>query len=126
MAESKDLSRRERQIMDFLYRAGKASAAEVHKGIEDPPSYSAVRATLRILEDKGHVRHEEDGRAYVFLPTTRKDTARRNALTHVVSTFFDNSLEQTIAALMDIKPKMSKGELEQLQSLIDEAKKQGR
>ena len=92
---SSELSRRERQIMDFLFRAGRGTAADVHKGIADAPSYSAVRATLRILENKGHVRHEEDGRAYVYLPTTRKDTARRTALAHLVRTFFDNSTRST-------------------------------
>jgi len=122
-----DLSRRERQIMDFLFRAGRASAADVHAGIPDPPSYSAVRATLRILEEKGHVRHEEDGRAYAYLPTTRKDAARRTALTHLVRTFFDNSAEETVAALIDIAaPKMSTSELDRLRKLIDQAKAEGR
>ena len=121
------LSRRERQIMDFLYSAGRASAADVHQGISDPPGYSAVRATLRILEQKGHVRHEEEGRAYVFVPTTKKEAAHRNALAHVVRTFFDNSTEQTVAALMDLAgPKLRKSELDSLARLIDEAKKEGR
>ena len=113
--------------MDFLYRAGRASAADVHQGISDPPSYSAVRATLRILEQKGHVRHEAEGRAYVFVPTTRKDAAQRNALAHVVRTFFDNSTEQTVAALMVLAgPKLRKSELDNLARLIAEAKKEGR
>jgi predicted transcriptional regulator len=124
---STDLSRRERQIMDFLYRAGRASAADVHKGIPDPPSYSAVRATLRILETKGHVRHEEEGRAYVFLPTTKKEAARRKALAHVVRTFFDNSMEQTVSALMEIAgPKLGTAELDRLRQVIDRAKEEGR
>jgi predicted transcriptional regulator len=87
MAEkNSDLSRRERQIMDFLYQAGRASAAEVLDALPDPPGYSAVRATLRILEQKGHVRHEEDGRAYVFIPVLKKDAARKRALTHLLKT----------------------------------------
>src|SRR3954453_11147616 len=101
--------------MDLLFRVGRATAAEVLEGLPDAPGYSAVRATLRILEQKGHVRHEEEGRAYVFVPTTRKDTARRNALAHVVRTFFDNSTEQMVAALMDLAgPKLRKSELDKL------------
>ena len=81
--KTNDLSRRERQIMDYVYRAGRASAAEVLESIPDPPGYSAVRATLRILEQKGHVRHEEDGRAYVFIPVSKKDAPRKRALSHL-------------------------------------------
>jgi BlaI family transcriptional regulator, penicillinase repressor len=121
------LSRRERQIMDFLFRVGRASAAEVLEGIPDPPSYSAVRAMLRTLEEKGHVRHEEEGRAYVYLPTTRVESARRYALTHLLRTFFDNSAEQAMAALLDLKgPKMSESELDRLARLIEHAKQEGR
>lgn len=122
-----DLSRRERQIMDFLFRVGRATAAEVHRGIPDPPGYSAVRATLRILGDKGHVRHVEEGRAYVYFPTTRKEAARRSALAHVVRTFFDNSAEQTVAALMDLAgPRLDEAQLERMRQLIDQAKREGR
>ena len=125
--ESVHLSRRERQIMDFLFRVGRASAAEVLEGIPDPPSYSAVRAMLRTLEEKGHVRHEEEGRAYVYLPTTRVESARRSALTHLLRTFFDNSAEQAMAALLDLKgPKMSESELDRLARLIEHAKQEGR
>lgn len=127
MPSEKDLSRRERQIMDLLYRAGKATAAEVLDGLPDAPSYSAVRALLRILETKGHVRHEEEGRAYVYMPITRRSDARQSALSHLLKTFFDNSAEQAVAALLAIKgEKMSAAELERMSKLIDRAKKEGR
>jgi BlaI family transcriptional regulator, penicillinase repressor len=122
-----ELSRRERQIMDFLYQAGRATAAEVLDAIPDPPGYSSVRATLRILEHKGHVRHEEDGRAYVFIPVVKKDAARKRALAHLVRTFFDNSAEQAVAALVDLAgPKASPAELDRIRKIIDTAKKEGR
>jgi predicted transcriptional regulator len=125
--KNNDLSRRERQIMDFLYQAGRASAAEVLDALPDPPGYSAVRATLRILEQKGHVRHEEDGRAYVFIPVMKKDAARKHALTHLLKTFFDNSTEQAVAALVDLAgPKANPAELDRIRKIIDDAKKEGR
>jgi BlaI family penicillinase repressor len=121
------LSRRERQIMDFLFQRGKASVGEVMDGIPDPPGYSAVRATLRTLEQKGRVSHEEDGRAYVYRPTLRRDAARKSALTHVVKTFFDNSAEQALAALLELKgPRLSEAELERVSRLVENAKKEGR
>jgi predicted transcriptional regulator len=121
------LSRRERQIMDFLFQRGKASVGEVMAGIPNPPGYSAVRATLRTLEQKGRVVHEEDGRAYVYRPTLRRDAARRSALTHVLRTFFDNSAEQAVAALLEIKgQKLSGAELDRVARLVDQAKKEGR
>lgn len=121
------LSRRERQIMDFLFQRGKASVGEVMSGIPDPPGYSAVRATLRTLEQKGRVSHEEDGRAYVYKPTLRREAARRSALTHVLKTFFDNSAEQAVAALLEIKgQKLSEAELDRVARLVDQAKKEGR
>lgn len=124
---STELSKRERQIMDYLYQAGRATAAEVLEALPDPPGYSAVRATLRILEQKGHVRHEEDGRAYVFIPVIRKDAARKRALAHLVRTFFDNSAEQAVAALVDLAgPKASAAELDRIAKIIDNAKKEGR
>src|SRR3954468_13494467 len=95
------LSRRERQIMDVIYRRGRATAAEVLEDIPDPPSYSAVRAMLRLLEEKGHVRHEQDGPRYIFLPTVNRDRARKTALKHVVRTFFDGSATDAVAALLD-------------------------
>ena len=121
------LSRRERQIMDFLFQRGKASVGEVMDGIPNPPGYSAVRATLRTLEQKGRVTHEEDGRAYVYRPTLRRDAASRSALTHVLKTFFDNSAEQAVAALLELKgTKLSGAELDRVARLVDQAKREGR
>src|SRR4030088_1771446 len=97
------LSRRERQIMDVIYRRGRATAAEIHESIPDPPGYSAVRAMLRVLEEKGHVRHEEEALRYVFLPTASLARATRSALAHVVTTFFEGSAERAVAALLDGK-----------------------
>ena len=123
----RDLSRRERQIMDILHRSGRATAADVLDGLSDAPSYSAVRALLRILETKGHVKHEEEGRAYVYLPVVRRTDARQSALSHLLKTFFDNSAEQAVAALLAIKgEKMSDAELNRMGQLIDDAKKEGR
>jgi predicted transcriptional regulator len=125
--ETRDLSRRERQIMDLLFRVGRATAAEVMDGLSDAPSYSAVRALLRILERKGHVRHEEEGRAYVYLPVVRRDAARQSALSHLLKTFFDNSAEQAMAALLAMKgEKMTEGELERMARMIEHARKEGR
>ena len=125
--ETRDLSRRERQIMDFLFRVGRATAAEVMEGLPNAPSYSAVRALLRILEQKGHIHHEEEGRAYVYRPVTRRDAARQSALSHLLKTFFDNSAEQAVAALLAIKgEKMSEAELDRMSKLIDAAKSEGR
>ena len=125
--ELRGLSRRERQIMDFLFQRGKASVGEVMDGIPDPPGYSAVRATLRTLEQKGRVTHEEDGRAYIYRPTLRREAARKSALTHVLKTFFDNSAEQAVAALLELKgPRLSEAQLERVSQLIENAKKEGR
>jgi len=122
-----DLSRRERQIMDLLFRVGRATAADVLEGLPDAPSYSAVRALLRILEQKGHIRHEEEGRAYVYMPLVRRDAARQGALTHLLRTFFDNSAEQAVAALLALKgEKLSDAELDRMAQLIDDAKREGR
>jgi BlaI family penicillinase repressor len=127
LANDRDLSRRERQIMDFLFRTGRATAADVMEGLSDAPSYSAVRALLRILEQKGHIRHEEEGRAYVYMPLVRRDAARQTALTHLLKTFFDNSAEQAVAALLAIKgEKMSSAELERMSKMIEKAKTEGR
>lgn len=121
------LSRRERQIMDFLFQKGKASVAEVMGGISDPPSYSAVRAMLRTLEQKGRVIHVEDGRAYVYRPSVRKDTARRGALNHMLQTFFDGSAEQAVAALLELKgSKLTEAELDRVADLISKAQREGR
>jgi BlaI family transcriptional regulator, penicillinase repressor len=121
------LSRRERQIMDVLYQRGRASASEIHQAIPDPPSYSAVRATLRVLEDKGHVRHQEEALHYVYLPTLAPDRARRSALRHVVDTFFNGSVEQVVAALVDRSAlRVSGDELDRMSALIEKARKEGR
>lgn len=120
------LSRRERQIMDVVYRRGKATAADVREEMPDPPSYSAVRAMLRILEEKGHVRHEPDGPRYVYLPTVGRERAKRSALRHLVNTFFEGSAEQVIAALLDVSAAdMSDAELSRLSALIANARKEG-
>ena len=125
--DERGLSRRERQIMDFLFREGRASVAEVLDGIPDPPSYSAVRAMLRVLEQKGHVVHEEDGRAYIYTPTLPLETAQKSALKHLLKTFFDNSTEQAVAALLDLSGrKLTDGELERLTEQIKRAKREGR
>src|SRR3954462_2177794 len=127
MAEAAQLIRRERQIMDVIYRRGHATAAEVLQDLPDPPSYSAVRAMLRVLEEKGHLRHEQQGPRYVFLPTVPREKARRSALKQLVRTFFDGSTEQTVAALLDLSAsKLSDDELERLSLLIDQARKEGR
>ena len=121
------LSRRERQIMDIVYRLGHASAADVLENMPDPPGYSAVRTMLRLLEEKGYLRHDQDGPRYVYLPTLSRDKARQSALKQLVQTFFDNSTEQTVAALLDMsKSKMSGEELERLSELIEKARKEGR
>jgi predicted transcriptional regulator len=127
MAESASgLSRRERQIMDVIYRRGRATAAEVLEDIPDPPSYSAVRAMLRLLEEKGHVRHEQDGPRYVFLPIVNRDRARKSALTHVVRTFFDGSATEAVAALLNDGGKLSDAELDRLSAMIEQAREEGR
>ena len=125
-AQHRDLSRRERQILDILYERGRATAADVQAALPEPPSYSAVRALLRILEEKGHVRHQQDGPRYVYVPTVARDNAKRSALRHVIKTFFDNSAEQAISALLDeSSSKLSPSELDRLARLIETARKSG-
>jgi len=122
-----NFSRRERQIMDIIYRKGQATAADVLKALPDPPSYSAVRAMLRILEEKGYLRHEHQGPRYVFLPTLPLDKARRSALKQVVQTFFGGSTEKVVSALLDYSSsKLSDEELDRLAQLIEQARKEGR
>lgn len=117
------LSRRERQIMDVLFRRGKSSAAQVQAELPNAPGYSAVRAHLRILEEKGHVRHEQDGPRYLYRPTIAKERAKRSALRHVVETFFNGSNEQVMAALLDDHASnLSNAELDRLAELIDTAR----
>ncbi len=116
------LTRRERQIMDTLYKLGRATAATILDGLPDRTNYSTIRAQLRVLEEKGHVRHEEDGPRYLYIPTLKRTAARRSALRHLVDTFFEGSTEQVIAALVGgevsrLKPE----ELERLSRIIEEA-----
>ena len=121
------LSRRERQIMDVIYTRSKATAAEVLEAIPKPPSYSAVRAMLRLLEEKGYLRHEQDGPRYVFLPTLSRERARQSAMKQLLQTFFDNSAEQAVAALLDMsRAKLSDAELDRLSEMIEKARKEGR
>ena len=121
------LSRRERQIMDILYQRGSASAAEVLEALPDPPSYSAVRALLKVLEVKGHIRHRQQGAKYVYLPCVSREKAKKSALQHMLQTFFDGSTEQAVAALLDVsRSKLSESDLDRLSLLIDQAKKEER
>ena len=121
-----DLSRRERQIVYILYTQGRATAAEVQSALPDPPSYSAVRAMLRILEDKGHVRHLQDGPRYLYVPTLARDNAKKSAMRHMLQTFFDGSTEQAISALLDdSSARLSGDELDRLAHLIDQARRNG-
>ncbi|HEX9001378.1 MAG TPA: BlaI/MecI/CopY family transcriptional regulator [Blastocatellia bacterium] len=121
------LSRRERQIMDIIYQRGQATAAEVQEDMPDPPSYSAVRAMLRLLEEKGYLKHEQDGPRYLFKPTLAREKARKSALKQMLETFFDGSTEQAVAALLNLsKPKLSQDELDRLSLMIETAKKEGR
>ena len=120
------LSRRERQIMDLLFQRGRATAAEVQRGLPDPPSYSAVRAMLRILEEKGHVRHEQEGPRYVYVARVDRDKARHSALRHLVQTFFDGSAEQAVAALIDDSAgRLTDEELARMGRMIAKARKEG-
>lgn len=119
-----ELGRRERQIMEIIYRRSRATAAEVLADLSDPPSYSAVRGMLRYLEEKGHLKHEQDGPRYVYLPTSPQKKVRASALTHLVHTFFDGSASEAAAALIESKP-LSRAEYERLSEILAKAKKQG-
>src|SRR5437773_10286893 len=119
------LARRERQIMDVLYKLERATVAEVLRKLADQPSYSTVRAQLRILEEKGHVRHEEHGLRYVYFPTVPRDIARRSALRHLVETFFEGSVENVVAALLGGEvTRISRKELDRLARLITKGGKE--
>jgi BlaI family transcriptional regulator, penicillinase repressor len=121
------LSRRERQIMDILHRRGRATVGEVMADLTGEPAYSTVRAQLRVLEDKGHVRHEEHGLRYVYAPTASRHTARRSALKHLIETFFDGSPEKVVEALVGReRSKLSDEELERMARLIDNARQEGK
>jgi predicted transcriptional regulator len=127
MKGQKSLSRRERQIMDIIYELKEATAQQVLERLPNPPSYSTVRALLRVLEEKGHLSHKQDGPRYIFLPTLPKDEARRNALKHILKTFFDGSTEKVVAALLDISDAdLSDEDYQKLSQLIQSAQKEGR
>ena len=115
-----DLGKRERQIMEIVNRRGRATASDVLADLADPPTYSTVRAMLRYLEDKGHLRHEQEGPRYVYLPTAPADEVRGSAMSHVVRTFFAGSVSQAVAALLESKP-LSRDEYERLSRLLDQA-----
>lgn len=120
-----DLGARERQIMTFIYRKGEATAAEVMEGISNPPSYSGVRAMLRILEEKGHLEHRKEGARYVYMPTISSAEAGRSAIDYMIQAFFSGSAERAVAALLDLKSdELSEDDLERLSNMIDQAKQQ--
>lgn len=121
-----DLSRRERQIMDIIYRRGEATAAEIMAEMPDPPGYSAVRAMMRVLEEKGHLVHRQDGPRYIFSPTMSREKAKLSALMHMLQTYFDGSIEQAVVALLDVSSStLSESELNRLSKLIEEAREAG-
>jgi len=120
------LTRRERHIMDVLFRLGRATADDVMKELSGNPSYSTVRTQLRVLEQKGHVRHEEVGRRFVYMPVVRRQAVRKSALRHVVDTFFDGSVEQVVAALLGGEAsRLSDDELARIRDLVEKARKEG-
>ena len=122
----RNLSRRERQMMDILYQRGRATAQEIMEALPDPPTYSAVRAKLRVLEEKGHVRHQEESLRYVYLPVVARDAARKSALRHMVSTFFAGSVQDTVAALLDLSTaNLKSADLDRITELIEQARKEG-
>lgn len=127
MIKLKSLSRREREIMDVIYVMEKATAAEIKENLPNPPSYSAVRAMLKILEEKGQLEHKQDGSKYVYFPVVKKEDACKTALNHLVDTFFGGSAEEAVVALLDIKDKsLSEKDYNQLLKLIEDAKNEGR
>ena len=120
------LTRRERQIMDVLYRLGRATAADVMAALPGEPNYSTVRTQLRVLEDKGHVRHDEEGLRYVYAPAVPRHAARKSALKHLVETFFDGSAEQVVAAVLGGEAShLSDDDLERISALIEKTRKDG-
>ena len=121
------LSRREREIMEILYQRGKASASDVREAMNDAPGYSAVRAMLRVLEEKGHLKHESEGLKYVYAPVVNRDRAKRSAVKHLVDTFFRDSPEQVVASLLDVSSRrLTHEELDRMAEMIDKARKEGR
>ena len=127
MKRMQSLSRREREMMDIIYRAGKATASEVMEAMADPPSYSAVRATLRVLEQKRLLRHEDDGTRYVYRPTLNRDKARQSALDHLLATFFEGSVANVVATLIERSgEELTDDDLDRIAKLIEQTKKEGR
>ncbi|MFL6247163.1 MAG: BlaI/MecI/CopY family transcriptional regulator [Thermoanaerobaculia bacterium] len=127
MLKKQQFSRREREIMDIIFSRGRATATEVMEGMSEPPSYSAVRATLRILEQKGHLKHQHDGARYVYLPTVNRERVRLSALDQLLTTFFDGSAANVVTTLIERqKGTMSNDELDRLAELIEQARKEGR
>ena len=121
-----DLGRRERQIMDVLFRRGRATAAEVLEDLPDPPSYSSVRGMLRLLEDKGYVAHDWDGPRHVFRPTADTRQVQRSAAKHLLQTFFNNSMESAVAAMLGVADRpLTSQELDRLSKLIEQTRKKG-
>jgi BlaI family transcriptional regulator, penicillinase repressor len=119
------LSRRERQVMNIIYAKGRATATEIHAALPDPPTFSATRAIIRTLEEKGHIRHEEQGLKYIYLPVVPADKARRSALSNVVATFFQGSPSRLLATLLDSSAsKISDEELRELEDLIRKARQE--
>lgn len=127
MKTDKSLSRRERQIMDIIYESKEATAQQVMERLPDAPGYSAVRALLRVLENKGHLDHRRDGQRYVYVPRLPKDKARRSELRHLLKTFFDNSTEAAVAALLDLsEDSLSEEDYRRLAALIQKSREEGR
>ncbi len=127
MKVPKSLSRRERQIMDAIYELKEATALQVLERLPSPPSYSAVRALLRVLENKGHLHHRQDGPRYIYVPVLAREKARKTALQHLVRTFFDNSTEDAVAALLDLSEDgLAEADYRRLLELIEKARKEGR
>ena len=127
MNQEAALSRREREIMDIIHRLRRATAKEVLGEMADPPSYSAVRATMRVLEEKGHLVHGREGARYVYRATKTLERARRSALERLLSTFFEGSAEKAVAALLDLRSsKLSKQDIERMRALIDKADREVR
>jgi predicted transcriptional regulator len=121
------LTRREREIMDIVYRLGRVTARDVQDNLADPPSYSAVRALLRLLEERGHLRHVEDGARYVYIPAVAPVAARKKALAHMLTTFFAGSVEDAMLALVETsKKKLSPEELDRLAEIVERARKEGK
>ena len=127
VSQDTGLSRRERQIMDILYQRGKVSASEVREAMPDAPGYSAVRAMLRVLEDKGHIKHKAEGLRYVYTPTLNREKAKRSAVKHLLGTFFDGSPELAVAALLDVSStRLTDEELDRISQMIEKAKREGK